>query len=231
MYVDSGDVVRARVLEFLEKYGDRGVVVLRTALEISFDNSIASRRLGDFSYQQLVMRLRAMGINYNPANLLRILEREYGVIEKTYDSSNQKWYRFVDIESTRQALDEYLGGSVEQEDPRVQYLRIKYKVLEPLKVLKTLRSLSSKKVLGRSDKRFFKEFVFTDLSRIIGLMEEMMEYHDAFTRELRVLNEILMLSTKIAEAMEGGGFKTGSFGAIGVDEKILESRTMGKHKD
>ncbi len=228
--MDSSDIVKARVLEFLEKYGDRGVVILKTALELAFDNNTSSRKLGDFSYQQLVMRLRAMGINYNPANLLRILEREYGIIEKTYDSSNQKWYSFVDIESTRQALDEYLGNTIEQEDPRVQYIRIKYKVLEPLKTLRTLRTLASRKLLSKSDKRFFREFVFTDLSKIVSVMEEMMEYQEVFTRELRVLNEILMLSARIAENIEGGLPTVKKLSDSIEEEKIMEKKAMSIHR-
>lgn len=200
MYIDSSDILKARVIEFLERYGDKGVVILKTAIEIAYDGS-PQKRLGDFSYQQLVMRLRAMGIDYNPANLLRILEREYGIIEKTFDSSNQKWYRFVDLEVVKQAIDEYMGIAIEQNDPRIQYIKIKYKVLEPHSILRTLKSLASKNMLSRSDKAFFKEFVFTDLSRIVDVMEEMMQYQEVFRQELNVLNEILMYSMKIADTI------------------------------
>ena len=110
MYIDSRDLVKARVLDFLEKYGDKGFIVLKTAIEISLSNT-NNRRFGDFSYQSLVFRLNSMGIGYNPSNILRILEREYGVIEKTYSSSRQKWYRFIDLDAVREALYEYSYGT------------------------------------------------------------------------------------------------------------------------
>ena len=135
MYIDSRDLVKARVLDFLEKYGDKGFIVLKTAIEISLSNT-NNRRFGDFSYQSLVFRLNSMGIGYNPSNILRILEREYGVIEKTYSSSRQKWYRFIDLDAVREALYEYSYGT---SDPRIRILKIKYNSLEPYSLLQRLR--------------------------------------------------------------------------------------------
>ncbi|MEM1879294.1 MAG: hypothetical protein QXJ18_05995, partial [Desulfurococcaceae archaeon] len=95
-----------RLIAFLEKYGEKGLIVLKTAFDLSQDPHI-DHRLGDFSFKHLVLKLTSIGFNYNPVNLLRILEKEYGIIEKSYSSSNQTWWRFVDIEAVRRVLSEY----------------------------------------------------------------------------------------------------------------------------
>jgi len=195
-------MIKARVKEFLEKYGDKGFIVLQTALEIALDGS-RDRGLGDFSYRDLVLRLRVKGIEYNPSNLLRILEREYGIIEKAYSSSNQKWYVFIDLDTVRDSLNEYMGkGLSSEEEPRIKLLRIKYRTLEPSRLLKTLEPLVSKTTLSRSDKRLFKEIVYSDLDMVVELLEKMMDYEEYFKSEINTLNKILEYSSIIANKLE-----------------------------
>jgi len=134
--------VKAKTREFLERYGDKGYLLLKIALEITYDPEI-DHRLGDFSYKHIVFKLQRLGINYSPQNLLRILEKEYGLIEKTYISTTQKWWKFIDPETVKQVLLEYSGVS-EVEYPRVKLLKIKYNSLEPLTLLNTLRRLALK---------------------------------------------------------------------------------------
>ena len=192
---------REKVREFLEKYGDKGYLVLRTAVEIAYDPEV-DHRLGDFSYKHLVFRLQRMGINYSPHNLLRILEREYGLIEKTYISTTQKWWRFVDPEGVRRALLEYSGVS-DVEDPRIKLLMIKYRSMEPQNILNTLRRLAVKNRLSSADKELFRRIVFNELDTLANLLNEMMSYQDVFEEEIRVLNEILALADRVAMKISG----------------------------
>ncbi|MEM4904145.1 MAG: hypothetical protein QXL28_04160, partial [Desulfurococcaceae archaeon] len=99
--------VADRVRLFLEKFGERGLVVLKAAYEVAQDPNI-DHRFGDFSFKHLVLKLSSAGFVYNPANVLRLLEKEYGVVEKSYSSSSQTWWKFVDMEATRSVLNEYL---------------------------------------------------------------------------------------------------------------------------
>jgi len=195
------EITRAQVFDFLRQYGDKGLLVLRTALDIALDPNI-DHRLGDFSYKHLVIRLRAMGINYNPSNLLRIMEREYTLIEKTYSSSNQKWWRFIDLDGVRNALNEYIGGT-SFSDPRLRILLIKYRSLEPSRILSFLKRISTKPVLSSIDKKVFREIVFKELDLIAEILEKMMEYEDVFEKEISVLNEIIMLAERVAARLEG----------------------------
>ncbi|HIQ55960.1 MAG TPA: hypothetical protein EYH59_04700, partial [Pyrodictium sp.] len=153
--------VRDRVLEFLAKYEERGLLVLKAAIAAA----IARKReggvkLGDFSYRDIVVRLRAQGISYNPSMLLRILERDYGVIETSYRSGNQHWWKFVDFDSVVEAVEAYekgddaIGALKEDDeeiglesDPRVELVRVQVAALRPRKLLKTLRVLAAKKRL------------------------------------------------------------------------------------
>ncbi len=194
------NLVKLRVIDFLNSYGDKGFIVLKTALDIATDPSI-DHRLGDFSFKLLVLRLQSRGISYDPRNILRILERNYGLIEKSYDSRRQKWWRFIDLEETRRALYEYYsGGSLEE--PRLRLLLLKYKSLEPKKLLDTLKRLSSKEILTSADKRVFRRLVFDEMERIIDILESMMEYEDVFQNEIRVLNEILELAEIVAGKLD-----------------------------
>ncbi len=193
-------LVKLRVVDFLSNYKDKGFIVLKTALDIAIDPGI-DHRLGDFSFKLLVLRLQSRGISYDPRNILRILERNYGLIEKSYDSRRQKWWRFVDLEETRRALYEYYsGGSLDE--PRLRLLLLKYKSLEPKKLLDTLRRLSSKEILTSVDKRVFRRLVFDELERIIDILESMMEYEDIFQNEIRVLNEILEMAEIVAGKLD-----------------------------
>ncbi len=190
------DLTRLRVIDFLNNYGDKGFIILKTIIDLALDPTI-DHRLGDFNYKLLVIRLRKQGIDYNPINMLRILEKEYGLIEKTYDSKRQKWWRINDLESIRRALYSYTGSPV-IDDPRIRLLLLKYKSLEPGKILNQLRRIALKQVLSSVDKRIYREIVFNELDKLVEIMEKMMEHEDIFSQELEVLNEIMLLAEKIA---------------------------------
>jgi len=188
-----------RIRLFLEKFGEKGLMVLKAAYEVSQDPNI-DHRLGDFSFKHLVLKLSATGFTYNPSNLLRILEKEYGVVEKSYSSSNQTWWRFVDIEAVRSIISEYFG--VPLEDPKLKALMIKYKSFEPRNTLEMLRRLALKDSLSASDKELFRNFVFSDLDKIVELVREMEKYEEVFMSELSVLREILNLADLVSNKLE-----------------------------
>lgn len=194
-----GFSARERIKLFLEKYGEKGLVVLKAAYDISQDPNI-DHRLGDFSYKHLVLRLATIGFNYNPVNLLRILEKEYNIIEKSYSSANQSWWRFTDIEAVRSALSEYYGTSVE--DPHVKLLLIKYKSMEPFSTLEMLRRLVAKENLTNGDKEIFKNFVFNSLEKIVELLNDMEKYGEIFSGEISTLREILNLADLVSSKLE-----------------------------
>lgn len=219
------EYLKMRVLEFLSNYGDKGYIVLRTALDIALDPNI-DHRLGDFSFKYLAFRLRKQGISYNPSNLLRILEREYGIIEKTYSSSGQKWWSFIDIEAARMALLEY-SGVTSIEEPHLRLLLIKYKSLEPKRMLATLKRLSMKPILNAIDKKLFRELVFGDLDLVAEILEEMMKYEDVFTEEITSLQEILSLAERVAEKIDEGVKK----GVITMREKEINAESISRGEE
>lgn len=190
--------VSERLRLFLEKYGDKGLIVIKAAFEVAQDPYV-DHRYGDFSFKHLVLKLQSQGFRYNPVNLLRVLEKEYGVIEKAYNSSNQTWWRFVDFEAVRSVLGEYYG--VSYEDPRLKYLLIKYRSLEPNTVLDTLRRLAYKENLTSGDKEVFKEIVFNVLDKVLDVLREMEKYEDVFTSEISIIREILNLAEAVSSKL------------------------------
>jgi len=194
----SSLTVAERVRLFLEKYGDKGLLVLRVAFELAQDPYL-DHRYGDFSFKHLALKLQTQGFKYNPVNLLRVLEKQYGIIEKSYTSSNQTWWRFVDFEAVRSVLSEYYG--VSYEDPRLKYLLIKYRSLEPTSILNTLKRLASKDLLSTGDKEVFRELVFSVLDKIVEILHEMEKYEDVFTAEIVVLREILSLAEVVSSKL------------------------------
>lgn len=184
---------------FLEKYGDRGLIVLRAAYEISKDPRV-DHRFGDFNYKYLVQRLNHSGFKYNPINLLRVLEKEYRIIEKSYSSSNQTWWRFIDIDAVQSVLGEIHGASTR--DPGLLSLLIKYKSIEPGRIISFLRRLLSKEILSEGERELFKQFVFSDIDKVVNILKDMEKYEDVFVKEIEVLREILNLADRVSSKLE-----------------------------
>ncbi|MEM1661817.1 MAG: hypothetical protein QXY53_03490 [Desulfurococcaceae archaeon] len=189
--------IREKVLDFLNRYGEKGFFVLKSAVEIAEDPNI-DHKLGDFDYKKLYFKLQRNGLNYAPQNLLRILEKEYGLIERSYTSSNQKWWRFVDLEEVRNAIYEFMGH-FDIDDPKITVIRVKYRSLDPQNILSTLKKFSLKEKLSNVDREVFRKFVFENLDIIAKLLREMMEYEDVFINEIEVLKEILRYADIVSQ--------------------------------
>ena len=217
--------VRERVLEFLAQYGERGYAVLRAAV----DAAVAARgrgvRLGDFSHREVVARLKAWGIEYNPSMLLRILERDYGVIETSYRSGNQHWWKFLDIDAVVEALDEYdrgTGSGMDEEeddieDPEVELLRLQVASLDPEGLLSELRRLSAKPRLSRSEIVRLRSLAFNEMEAVVRLLRraEEMGYEGP---EVEILRDILRLGSRLARRLLAAG--RASVEARGMVEKL-----------
>jgi len=194
-YTNLADSIKA----FIDRYGEKALIILKAIYSLAVDPNI-DHRLGDFSYKHLVLKLASMGLNYNPINILRVLEKELGVIEKSYTSSNQTWWRVVDLEALRAVLSEYLG--LETSDPKLRALLIKYRSLEPQNTLDWLRRLASKDHLSQADREEFKTFAFNALDKYVGLLLEMERYEEVLAGEIAVIREILSLADIVSSKLD-----------------------------
>lgn len=200
--------VRERVLDFLARYGERGYLVLKAAVEAAAaGEGRRGVRLGDFSTREVVAGLRMRGVEYNPGMLLRILEREYGVIETTYSSRGQHWWRFIDYAAVVEALDEYErgseplggeGGEEGLEDPELELVRIQLAALDLDGLVSRLRRLASRRRLGPREKLLFRRIVFGPLADAVKLLPVLEEYGEELGEEAGKIREALRLARIIA---------------------------------
>jgi len=210
---------RSSIEDFLSRYGEKALLVLKIAYSIARDPSI-DHRLGDFSYKHIVFKLAEMGLTYNPVNILKIMEKTYGIIEKTYSSKNQTWWRFKDIDAVRDALGEAINPSI-PEDPGVRLLMVKYRSLEPWRLHSTLERLAFKDRLSEVDKEVFRRIVFNELEKITSILNEMMRYEEVFSSEIKMLNDILYLAEVVARKLEKPGATVGSSTGVPVAREVL----------
>ncbi|BAA80945.2 hypothetical protein APE_1936.1 [Aeropyrum pernix K1] len=180
---------------FLERYGEKGYIVLKAILEES-QSPGRGPKPGDFSFRGLRARIASYGLEYNPSLLLARLEREYGVIETSFRSSNQHWWRIRDRRSVEKAVREYEGAEEEPLDPRVRVLRIQFWSLEPERLLKRLRRLSSLRSQTPRDRRAIREIAFEILPLLARFLEEAYNYEEQLEREIMLAEEILSEAEK-----------------------------------
>lgn len=196
-----------RAAEFLARYGEKGYIVLRAILEAARE-ALARPGLGDFDYRGVRKALERMGYSYNPSPLLGILEREYGLIETSYKSSNQHWWRFLDRESIEEAVREYEGRPEPDEaDPRLRLLRIQFYSLDPGGIMDLLQRLSARKRLTSHERNLLRRIAFDDLPHLVDFLEAAKaEYPDELADEIAYAEAIL----ELAEALVGGGQRRGA---------------------
>jgi len=160
-----------------------------------------------------VARLRAWGIEYNPSMLLRSLERDYGVIETSYKSSSQHWWRFIDIDAVAEALEMYEKGyntaleaeeDVGPEDPELTLLLFQIASLNPHGVLEKLQKLASKPRLTSADYAVLRSLAFNELPAIVEVLRRAEEigYEG---EEVSTLREVLRLASELAARLLRSG--------------------------
>jgi hypothetical protein len=179
--------------DFIAQYGDRGKIVLKAIYEEAVYPS-SDTKLGDFSFKSLKRRLNNYGLNYNPSPLLRILEREVGLIETSYKSSNQHWWKITNLNLLRRIVE----NRVYEDDPRIRLFRIQFYSIDPLGVLEYLKKVSKKRRLLESDKRKFRSIVFDVLPVIVRFMEETEEYEEELSIEREISSQILDLAETVS---------------------------------
>lgn len=197
-----------RLDEFLAKYGERGYLVLRAIIEEA-DSNWGGPGLGDFNFKGVKSRIMGYGVEYNPGPLLSRLEKDYGVIETTYKSSNQHWWRIVNREAIIAALRRYEGLEPEEPgepDARARLLRIQFYSLEPDRMLEYLKRIGRLKRLSEADRRRLRRIVFEDLPLLVQFLEEAeAEYSDQLAREISLAHAILDAAEKLVAPGAGRG--------------------------
>ncbi|MCE4611552.1 MAG: hypothetical protein F7B17_06250 [Desulfurococcales archaeon] len=202
--------------EFMARYGERAYALLKAILE----EASKPRRgpsLGDFSFKGVKARLSSYGVEYNPAILLSKLEKEYGVIETSFRSGSQHWWRIVDREAIENAVREYEGAPRSDVlDPKVRVLRVQFASLDPEGVLRELERIASSPRLTRRELERLREIAFNTLPLIASFLEQASEYEDELAYEVNLASEILAAAERAANrvrafssrpvrALRGGG--------------------------
>ena len=192
--------------EFINVYRERGYYVLKAILEVSRENW-GRGALGDFDFKGIKRKVEEYGIDYNPALLLSRLEKEYGVIETTYRSSSQHWWRIVDLEAIEEVVAEYEGRSLDEMvtlPPRARLLRIQFYALEPERILGILRRLQR----GiRVSQKVLEDILFHKLPRVVDFLEAALEeYSEELSSEISLAEEILRLAEQavLSRRSQGG---------------------------
>lgn len=193
--------------EFIAKYGERGYLVLKAILEAA-KRAKKPFSLGDFSFKDVKAVLKSMGVDYNPAPLLSKLEKEYGVIETSYKSSSQRWWRIVDRRTLESIVREWEGRpEPDPEDPRLRMLRIQFYSLQPYEILDLLTRLSKRRRLNSAEKARLRRIAFEDLPLIVDFIERAQsDYPDELSQEIAVAESILDLFEElVGPASRSGG--------------------------
>lgn len=181
--------------EFLARYGERGEMVLRAILDAARRRGLRPGP-GDFDYRGVKEALARMGVSYNPAPLLRVLEREYGLIETTYHTGSQHWWRILD----KRAIEEAIGSaSSDPGDPRLRLLKVQFYSLDPEGVMELLQRLASRRRLSRAERERLRRIAFEILPLLVKWLEEAsQEYPDELAGEIAYAEEILELAEAAA---------------------------------
>ena len=190
--------------DFIARYGERAYALLKAILE----EASKPRRgpsLGDFSFKGVKARLSSYGIEYNPAILLSKLEKEYGVIETTFKSGSQHWWRIVNREAIEDAVKEYEGvPRSDVLDPKVRVLRVQFASLNPESLLRELERIASSPRITRREMERLREIAFNILPLIASFLEQAAEHEDELSYEINLASEILAAAERaVARIREG----------------------------
>ncbi|WP_460125211.1 hypothetical protein [Stetteria hydrogenophila] len=192
--------------EFLAVYGERGYLVLRAIRDAARLTPGGRVRLGDFDYKSVKRRLKELGVDYNPSLLLARLEKEYGLIETTYKSGSQHWWRILDPRALEEAIAEYEGREPGGGgDPRLRLLRIQFYALQPDRLLEELRRLPARPRRGSREEDELRRIALRDLPLLVEFLERARsEYPDELSAEIDLAERILAeAESKVAPAGAG----------------------------
>lgn len=191
-------VLEDSLRELLAEHGERACILLKAIYEESRVSS--GFKLGDFSVKGVKSRLKSWGVEYNPVPLLLKLEKELGVIETSYRSTTQRWWRVVNMRIIEDAL-KACGLRVDRSpsDHRVRLLKLQFHALKPGDILRNLRKLESKSALTKSDMEFIRRVAFKELPLLLKLKEEAekLGYSNDLQNEINLIEELMEVMEKL----------------------------------
>ncbi|WP_054837128.1 hypothetical protein, partial [Metallosphaera hakonensis] len=161
--------LKDRLTEALLKY-ERASIILRVALSIVEDKGRSE--VGDFDYRTLTSRLLEMGYDFEPKMILRALERDFGIIETSYKSSNQHWWRFIDLDAVKEALDQ------EEEDPEILLIKTQASSLGLTDIERRLESLIKRGIRSDVDRSILRKIAFEDLPLLLDVYKKSIQYEE-----------------------------------------------------
>lgn len=193
----KGDNIEALISDFIYRYGERGRAVLEAIVRASqrLAKDAVTPLPGDFDYRSVVEELGIMGYSYNPSPLLRILEKEYGLIKTTLHTSGQRWY----VLSNREALEEYVerlrnGG---EEDPEALVIRLQLEALRIEEISKILKSLAGKKRWSDTDYRKLYDISFRKMPKLLRIYRKIQDDPERWGTYIRDIEEVFALAKKL----------------------------------
>lgn len=198
--------MRGKASDFIASYGERGYYVLKAILEASRE-LVGRARLGDFDFKSIKRKLEEYGLDYNPSLLLARLEREYGLIETTYRSGAQHWWRIRDVAEIEDAIAEYEGRPSPRaysDDPRLRLLRVQFYSLEPERLLARLERLAGSK--SPASIRALREIAFRELPLLVEFLSRVEELglEDYLEAEVALARRVLELAERAAGIRDAG---------------------------
>ncbi len=222
----SSQSLRVLVVEALNRYGDKCLAVLKAALRISKKyESLGAKRPGDFDYRGLIEELERLGVKYNPSMMLRILEREYGIIRTVSHTLTHRWYKFVDRAAVEDAIAEYEGTQVNN-DPELMLLRVQIAALDLPRITTILKELLSKKELKYRDLELFKLIAFRDLPLLVKVLKKSQKYSQVLASEIDAMNEVLRLALLVSSRIRSTAIKEEILDTICRESIVGRSSTM-----
>ena len=190
--------VKLLALEALQKYGNKCLAVLKTALRVTkrYD-SLGVKRPGDFDYRSVVEELNKQGIKYNPSMMLRILERDYGILETVSHTLTHRWYKFIDKIAVEEAIAEFEGYE-KIENFEIALIKIQIAALNISSLQHSLESLLKKHKLNSEDIKTFKTIAFKDLPLVVKLLKKSQRYENELAIEIEILQNVMKLAMLVA---------------------------------
>ena len=194
------------IQEVLMRYGERALYVLKAAIEVSEEYSALGKRTpGDFDNKGVIRKLKEWGITYNPSQLLRIMERDYGIIETVYRSATQRWWRFSDITAVKEAIRYFKGDNEDLiEDPEHYVLSLQIDVIDVDRLLNEVKAMYSKSRLSVAEKNRIKQIVVEELPTIAKVMKEAQKYENRYKDFIRKCVFLMKLIGELLRKMRLG---------------------------
>ncbi|MEM0340277.1 MAG: hypothetical protein QW617_03525 [Acidilobaceae archaeon] len=181
---------------FLAEYGERGYAVLKAVLDEAKSSKLKVR-LGDVSARGVRERLKLNGIEYNPIPLLTKLEKEVGLLETSYKSSSQRWWKVFGLEVLEEVLKEYVGEEQLQfdvsESMEARVFRLQLELVGLRDLARRVSIITNKGKLSSSDWSVLRKIVLEDLPALIKIKKDIESsmLTEEFQEELNLIESLI----------------------------------------